>query len=122
MTSKYDPSTTPARTERFAEQLKQQREKREHSRMMEEWDDKRTYESQAIEARISDLRTQMRMLEIQLQAERHRFSLMNRFMRFFRRFPDRMTTSAALKIPPSFTSPFSLVPLQMYFVETGMNI
>ncbi len=68
----------------FAEQLKQQREKRQHSRMLEEWSARRQAESEALEARIIEQREEKQMLEDQLQAERHRFAMMGGLMRFFR--------------------------------------
>lgn len=69
----------------FAEQLKQQREQRQHSRLLEEWNARRRAEAEAVEAKIADVRMQAQMLEDQLQAERHRFSMMGGFMRFFRK-------------------------------------
>lgn len=69
----------------FAEQLKQQREQRQHSRLLEEWNEKRRIEAQAIEEKIGELRLLKQMLEDQLQAQRHRFSMMGGFMRFFRK-------------------------------------
>lgn len=70
---------------RFSEQLKQQREKRQHSRLLEDWNDKRRGEVQAIDSRIAELRMSRQALEDRLQAERHRFSMMGGFMRFFRK-------------------------------------
>lgn len=67
---------------RFAEQLKQQREKRQHGRLLEEWNDRRRGEAESIEAKIGEFRMQMQRLEDQLQAERHRFSMMGGFRRF----------------------------------------
>lgn len=69
----------------FAEQLKQQREKRHHSRLLEEWNARRQAEASAIEVRIADQRMQKEKLEDQLQAERHRYAMMGGFMRFFRK-------------------------------------
>lgn len=68
----------------FAEQLKQQREKRQHSRLLEEWNSRRHAEVEALEARIAEKRASKQMLEDQLQSERHRFSVMGGFLRFFR--------------------------------------
>ena len=73
-----------ARLAGFAEQLKQQREKRQHSRMLEEWNARRQAEAEAVEARIVEQREKKQMLEDQLQAERHRFTMMGGLMRFFR--------------------------------------
>lgn len=68
----------------FAEQLKQQREKRQHSRLLEEWNARRQAEVEALEARVIEQRENKQMLEDRLQSERHRFSMMGGFMRFFR--------------------------------------
>lgn len=73
------------RVARFAEQLKQQREKRQQSRVLEAWNGKRRAEAQAVESKLGELRMQMQMLEDHLQAERHRLSMMNGFVRFFRK-------------------------------------
>lgn len=73
------------RVARFAEQLKQQREKRQHGRLLDEWNAKRRAEAQAVERQIGESRMQMQMLEDHLQAERHRLSMMNGFVRFFRK-------------------------------------
>lgn len=69
----------------FSEKLKRQREKRQHSRLLEEWNNKRLRKAEAIEAKLGELRLQVQMLEDQLQAERHRFSMMGGFMRFLRK-------------------------------------
>lgn len=69
----------------FAEKLKQQREQRQHSRMVEAWELKRREDAHAIERHIGELRMRVQLLEDQLDAERHRFSMMGGFMRFFRR-------------------------------------
>ncbi|NNC76992.1 MAG: hypothetical protein HKN77_03450 [Woeseiaceae bacterium] len=69
----------------FAEQLKQQREKRHHGRLLEEWNAQRHREAGAIEAKIGEQRTHKQLLEDQLQSERHRYSMMGGFMRFFRK-------------------------------------
>lgn len=70
---------------RFAEQLKQQREKRQHGKLMQDWHDRLDDEAQDIQSQIAAHRLQMQMLEDQLQAERHRFSMMGGFQRFFRK-------------------------------------
>ena len=76
---------------RFAEQLKQQREQRRHSKVIDEWNDQRDEEAEALQARLGEQRMQMQMLEDQLQAERHRFSMMGGFTRFLRRRSIRKT-------------------------------
>ena len=70
---------------RFAEGLKQQREQRQHSKVVDVWNDQRDEEAQALQARIGEQQMQMQMLEDQLQAERHRLSVMGGFARFLRR-------------------------------------
>lgn len=69
----------------FAEQLKQQREKRHHGRLLEEWNADRQREANAIEAKIGEQQMQKQLLEDRLQSERHRYSMMGGFMRFFRK-------------------------------------
>lgn len=70
---------------RFAEQLKQQREKRTYGKVIEEWNDQRDEHAQAVQAQIGDHRMQMQMLEDQLQAERHRVAMMSGFSRFLQK-------------------------------------
>ena len=70
---------------RFAEQLKQQREQRQHSKVVDVWSDLRNEEAQSLQARLGEQRMQMQMLEDQLQSERHRLSMMGGIARFFRR-------------------------------------
>ena len=70
---------------RFAEQLKQQREKRTYGKVIEEWNDIRDEQAQAVHAQIGEQRMQMQTLEDQLQSERHRFAMMNGFSRFLRK-------------------------------------
>lgn len=70
---------------RFAEQLKQQRERRVHGKVVNVWQEQQDAEVTSIHTQIGELRMGMQMLEDQLQAERHRFSMMGGFMRFFRK-------------------------------------
>jgi len=70
---------------RFAEQLKQQREKRTYGKVIEEWNDARDERAQAVQAQIGEQRMQMQMLEDQLESERQRFAKMNGFWRFLRK-------------------------------------
>lgn len=81
--------------EKFAEQLKQQREKREHGRLLQEWNDRRAAEAADVEQQIGQLRMQVQMLEDRLQAEQHRLVTMNGFVRLFRR---RSVTAALDKL------------------------
>jgi DNA repair exonuclease SbcCD ATPase subunit len=70
---------------RFAEQLKQQREKRTYGKVIEEWNDERDERAQAVQAQIGEQRMQIQMLEDQLQSERQRFAMMSGFWRFLQK-------------------------------------
>ena len=70
---------------KFAEQLKQQREQRQHSERVAEWNAEREREAQAVERQIGEQRIHVQMLEDRLQAQQHRLVTMNSFMRFFRK-------------------------------------
>ena len=71
--------------EKFAEQLKQQREQRRNSQVLEDWQARLSRESEAIERRIGEQRLKAQMLEDRLQAEQHRLVTMSGFVRFFRK-------------------------------------
>lgn len=58
--------------QRFAEQLKQKREQRVHSKALVAWNEERKQSTQAVQARIGEQRLRVQMLEDQLQAERHK--------------------------------------------------
>ena len=64
------------RLERFAEQLKQQREQRVHSRVLVSWNQKRMQLIERVTARIGEHRMRVQTLEDQLQAERHKLHTM----------------------------------------------
>jgi hypothetical protein len=70
---------------KFAEQLKQQREQKQHGKLLEEWKARCIEEGGEIEAQIGEQRLQVQMLEDRLQAEQHRLVTMSGFMRFFRK-------------------------------------
>lgn len=70
---------------KFAEQLKQQREQRQHNSLLVRWNDSRTREMKAIEARIAENRQGIEQAEDQLQAERRRLMSMSGFLKIFRR-------------------------------------
>lgn len=72
------------RLERFAEQLKQQREKRIHSKVLVSWNEQRRQKSDRIENRVGEHRMAVQLLEDQLQSERHKLMTMSGFARFFR--------------------------------------
>ncbi len=65
-----------AKLERFAEQLKRQREKRAHSKVLFEWNEQRKREADTVQKRIGEQRMQLQTLEDQLQAERQRLATM----------------------------------------------
>lgn len=64
------------RLERFAEQLKQQREQRVQSRALVSWNQERTQLIKRVTARIGEHRMRVQTLEDQLQAERHKLHTM----------------------------------------------
>jgi hypothetical protein len=70
--------------ERFAEQLKQQREQRLHNRVLVSWNEKCSEEADLIESQIGEQRMQVQLLEDQLQAERHKLMTMNIFAKLLR--------------------------------------
>jgi hypothetical protein len=74
-----------SKLEKFAEQLKQQREQRQHNRLVGSWSERRAQEAAAIERQIVEQRMQTQLLEDQLQAERHRLAMMSGFLKIFRR-------------------------------------
>ena len=74
-----------SKLEKFAEQLKQQREQRQHSRLLSDWNARLQKEKEDIERGIREQRMRIQLLEDRLQAERHRLVMMNGFVRFFRR-------------------------------------
>ena len=65
-----------AKLARFAEQLKQQREKRIHSKVLFDWSEQRKQESAEVQKRIGAHRMKLQGLEDQLQAERHKLETM----------------------------------------------
>jgi len=69
---------------RFSEQLKQQREQRNHGRALASWNEQRKQESNRLENQIDERRLSLQMLEDQLQSERHRLMTMNSLERLFR--------------------------------------
>ena len=74
-----------AKLNRFAEQLKQQREQRIQSKVVAEWDEQRNEQVSGIERQIGEHRLQTQLLEDQLQAERHKLMTMNGITKMFRR-------------------------------------
>jgi len=70
---------------RFAEQLKQQREQRQHNNILVSWNEERTSEARSLESQILERREDVHLLEDQLQSERHRLMSMSGFLKVFRR-------------------------------------
>lgn len=71
--------------EKFAEQLKQQRERKQHDSVIASWNEKRKREAKSLERQALLNRDGIMQLEDQLQSERHRLSSMSGFMKVFRR-------------------------------------
>ncbi len=72
-----------AKLGRFAEELKQQREHRIHSKTLDAWSKDRDKKTRAVERDIGELRMQVQLLEDQLQAERHSLATMNGVSKLF---------------------------------------
>ncbi len=72
------------RLARFAEQLKQQREQRVHSKTLGEWNEQRGAQASSLEAKLDAHRRSLRALEEQLQAGRHKLMTMNGVIKMFR--------------------------------------
>lgn len=70
---------------KFAEQLKQQREQKQHNRLLVSWNEERTREARVLERQISEKRAAVQQSEDQLQAERRRLMSMSGFLKIFRR-------------------------------------
>ena len=70
---------------KFAEQLKQQREQKQHSNVLAKWNEGRTQDAREIEQQILLKRDAVQQFEDQLQAERQRLMNMSGFLRIFRR-------------------------------------
>ena len=73
------------RLEKFAEELKQQREQRQHGQRLSSWNERRAEEAAGIERSIGEQRMQVQKLEDQLMSERHRLMSTSGFLKIFRR-------------------------------------
>ena len=73
-----------AKVERFAEQLKQQREQRVHSKVLFSWNEERKQSAEKAQAKIGEQRLRVQLLEDQLQAERHRLLTMGGITKMLR--------------------------------------
>ena len=69
---------------RFAEELKQQREQRIHSKTLDQWNAERTERANSVQADINHIRLQIQQMDDQLQSERHRLMTMNGLMRMLK--------------------------------------
>ena len=69
---------------KFAEQLKQQREQKQHSGVMSKWKAKLAEETAQVEEQLLVQRDQMQQLEDQLLAERQRLEAMSGFQKIFK--------------------------------------
>jgi len=70
---------------KFAEQLKQQRERRAHGHLLAEWNEQRGDQAAAVEARIAEQRLIFQTLDNRLQAVRNKLMAMNGFVKLFRK-------------------------------------
>lgn len=70
---------------KFAEQLKQQREKRMNNHLLVDWNGRRASEMAAVEKSIGEQRLQVQLFEDQLQYERHKLTSMSGLLKIFRR-------------------------------------
>ena len=73
-----------ARIERFAEQLKRQRETRIKDATLAAWNKAREGDASEIQARIGEHRMRLQLLEDQLQAERHKLNSMGGISKMLR--------------------------------------
>src|SRR5690606_2943256 len=70
---------------KFAEQLKQQREHRQHNGLLLKWNEERTREARLVERELAATREAMQAADEQLQQERDRLLSMSGFLKIFRR-------------------------------------
>lgn len=73
-----------AKLDRFAEQLKQQREQRVHSKVLVSWNEERKQASAKVQELIGKHRMQVQLLEDQLQIERHKLLTLGGIAKMFR--------------------------------------
>jgi hypothetical protein len=69
---------------KFAEQLKQQREEKQHQSILDDWNNSLAAEVSQAQQQIMDKQEETHQLEDRLQAERRRLSSMSAISRFFR--------------------------------------
>lgn len=74
-----------SKLERFAEQLKQQREQRLHGKVLDAWNAERLEDIERAQTRLDKHRHALQLLEDRLQSERHNLATMNGVTRLLRR-------------------------------------
>ena len=70
---------------KFAEQLKQQREQRQHNALLVKWNEERTREAKVIEHELAMTREAVQHADGQMKSERDRLMSMSGFLKIFRR-------------------------------------
>lgn len=70
---------------KFAEELKQQREQKQHRQLLQDWRDQVGLELKAMQREIGKQRQQVQLLEDELQVQRHELASMGAFIRLLRR-------------------------------------
>lgn len=70
---------------KFAEQLKQQREQKQHNSLLVRWNEERTREARIAERKIKEQQQAIAALEERLDSERNRMLSMSGFLKVFRR-------------------------------------
>jgi len=73
-----------SKLKRFAEQLKQQREKRIQNQAISDWNEQRSRQIADLKPVINEQRLKTQLLENQLQSVRHKFATMNGVAKMFR--------------------------------------
>lgn len=73
-----------AKVERFAEELKQQREQRVHSKVLVSWNEERKQSSAKVQAMVGEQRMRVQTLEDQLQSEHHKLLTMGGIAKMLR--------------------------------------
>jgi len=81
---------------RFAEQLKQKREKRHYRQLVAAWNDNQNATRSAIKRDLAGVREELRRADQELHAMRHKYSTMNRFLRFFRKRATKRSLDAVV--------------------------
>lgn len=86
----------------FAEELKQQREHKQHRQLLSDWQEQSALELKAIQREINSRRGRLQGLEDRLDVERRRLASMSRFMKLlYRRSAMAVIDSLAVEIEAS---------------------